>query len=327
MRAFDSPGFSALRLGLTLLALNGLVLSPAAATAQSGKVVWPLGNTTTPDSIDKPFGFRVLCGACTDPDDADFHRGVDFKANKGTPVYAVADTTVARWSTNDPALPRWGKFVVLALPSMFVAGEKVDTHQVAYLHLDSIDPKIKSKSLPVHIKKGDKIGTVGKSGQGISSVHLHFDYYQGSNDGGIHREEAVNPLRLLPYTSQASTLVQVTRESDSTLRLTVRQDPSSLDITRFEVNHDGQSTTHGSDPIVLDFEEKIGINMTAPEYEDMNPFESTTYLPKYFSQNSSYYELKMDFDGDWASASEITVGLTNARGAEETHSFTLMGGS
>ena len=281
--------------------------------------IWPLSNSTTPDTVDKPYGFRTLCGTCS----ADFHRGLDFKASRGTPVHAVADGTVVRYGQNDPALPRWGNFVVIALEPMTINGELVNEHQVAYLHLDSIDGSIVGSTLPMAISQGDPVGTVGNSGQGINTVHLHFDYYQGANDGWIHREEARHPLQLLPYSSQEPTLVEVTKQSSSTLRLRVRQAPTSLDIVGFKVEHDGDSATHGSAPIVIDFDAKVGINMSAPEYEDLNPFESTTFLPKYFNKNSSYYELKLDFDGNWANVSDITVTLTDVSGNEWVYPFNL----
>jgi hypothetical protein len=80
-----------------------------------------------------------------------------------------------------------------------------------------------------------------KASQGIDTVHLHFDYYQGSNNGLIHREEARNPLQLLPYSPQAPTLVEVTKQSSTTLRLRVRQAPTSLDIVGFKVERSPSS--------------------------------------------------------------------------------------
>lgn len=61
--------------------------------------------------------------------------------------------------------------------------------------------------------------------------------------------------------------------------------------------------------MTIDFNEKDGIN---PNDEDEDPYESTTFLPKCFSRNSSSYELKLDFDGDWSGATTLTVTLTSA---------------
>lgn len=283
----------------------------APATAQESIIYWPVSASTTPDTVDKPFGFRILCGACTDPNDADFHRGLDIKDSLGTPVHAVFNGTVVRVnssSTVDPALPRWGKYVVIALDPMYRPGKPtLSQHKVAYLHLNSVSSGI---TVGADITRGQQIGTIGKTGNGINTVHLHLDYYQGSSDQWIRRAEARNPLEILPYSSMVPKVI-VTKESDSTLRIKVQQAPGSLDIVGFEIAHDGWSSEHGYDPIEIDFNEKIGINMTAPDYEDLNPFEGTTFLPKYFSQNSSYYELKLDLDGDWSSLTEVDVTLLN----------------
>lgn len=308
--SFRTVFFSVLT--IALLALAGV------AQAQ---VVWPVSGTTTIDNVDKPFGFRVLCGACTDPDDADFHRGIDIKASKGTPVYSVWHGQVVRMRGDDTTsyLPRFGNFVVVALDPLTVDGTALSNHKIAYLHLDSVAPGI---AVGTDVQPGTKLGEIGNSGQGINTVHLHFDYYQGSQDQWIRREEARNPLEILPHTSIVPT-VTVTKLSDDTLRVAVRQDDDSLDIVGFEVTHDGFSTFHGTDPITIDFNEKDGINMSAPDYEDENPFESTTFLPKYFSKNSSYYELKLDFDGDWSDLTEVTVTLTTANDVDQTFSFDL----
>jgi len=306
-------------LGLCLL----LPTLASTASQMATPVVWPVGGTTTPDTMDKPFGFRILCGACTDPDDADFHRGIDFNYAHGTPVHAVHSGVVVRVNHGpgyDPDLPRWGNFVVVALsPIILPNGVVLQNHKVAYLHLDSVTAGLAVGS---QVTRGDALGTIGNTGDGISSTHLHLDYYQGTSDADIHREEARSPLEILPHKSVAPT-VTVSKLSNSTLRVTVRQDPTSLDVVRFRVEHDGLSNPHGGDPIVIDFNEKIGIGMSAPDFEDENPFEGTTFLPKYFNYNSSYYELKLDFDGDWSDLQDVDVTLTNARDVQFGYSFTL----
>ncbi len=303
-------------LSIAAFAFLALLILTSAGSAQ---VVWPVSGTTAIDNVDKPFGFRVLCGACTNPDDADFHRGIDVKAAKGTPVYAVWHGRVVRMRNDNSTsvLPRFGKFVVVALdPITRADGTVLDNHKVAYLHLDSVTSGI---AVGTDVGPGTQLGTVGNSGSGINTVHLHFDYYQGSNDQWIRREEARNPLEILPHTSITPT-VTAAKLTDDTLRVTVRQDDDSLEIVRFHIAHDGWSTFHGSDPISIDFNEKDGIN---PDDEDENPYEATTFLPKYFNRNSSSYELKLDFDGDWSDASALTVTLTNAGDVAYVFNLTL----
>ena len=299
-----------------LLGLGGM------AHAQADTVYWPVSGSATEDPVDKPFGFRVLCGACTDPDDADFHRGLDFKFSKGTRVYAVFDGDVVRIRHTEATdtLSRWGRFIVIALDEIEKAdGTTLSNHKVAYLHLDEVDSSLAVGS---SITRGQYLGKIGNSGQGINTNHLHFNYYQGSSDPWIRRAEARNPLELFGVASIVPT-VGLAKTSDSTLRLTVTQDPDSLDIVGFRLDHDGWSSFHGTDPIEIDFNEKDGINMTAPEYEDLNPFEGTTFLPKYFNKNSTSYRLYLDFDGDWSDASAFTVTLTNVHDVDYTYTFDL----
>ncbi|MEM7052640.1 MAG: M23 family metallopeptidase [Acidobacteriota bacterium] len=304
----------------SLFLLSTLFFLTAAASAQvnPSATVWPISASATADEVDKPFGFRVLCGACTDPDDADFHRGIDIREPRGTNVHTVWNGTVVRLRQNANELRRWGDFVVIALdPITRPDGQILTDHKIAYLHLDSVESNL---SEGTRVTTGQKVGEVGDSGQGINTVHLHFDYYQGSSDRWIRRAEARSPLEILPFTSQVPT-VQLTTPSTDILRLVVEQEPESLDIVRFRIDHNGWSRVHGTDPIILDFNEKIGINMTAPDFEDENPFEGTTYLPRYFNHNSSHYELRIELDGDWQNADTFTVTLTNARDVDYVYNI------
>lgn len=311
-----------LRCALFALALSGA--TPSHLSAQASTVYWPLSASTVPDDVDKPFGFRVLCGNCTDPDDADFHRGLDFKAPSGTPVYAVFSGEVVRVrkvdSTSSDPLSRWGRFVVIALDDVTRPdGTVLSNHKVAYLHLKSVDEDL---DVGDSVARGAYLGTVGNSGVGINTVHLHFDYYQGSDDQWIRAEEARNPLEILPYAGQ-DPAVEVSLLSSSVLRLTVRQDAGSLDVVGFRVEHDGLSDPHGTAPIEIDFNEKVGINMDEPDFEDRNPFQGTTFRPVYFNATHSAYTLAMDFDGDWSDLATVTVTLTNAHDEEFEETFIL----
>lgn len=290
-----------------------LLIVPAALAQTASTVVWPLSATTTPDAVDKPYGFRVLCSSCS----ADFHRGFDFKAARGTAVHALFDGDVVRVRSTEPSsgdpLQRWGRFVVVALDAITLPdGTVVDDHKIAYLHLDSVEDGLEVGD---PVAAGDVLGTVGNSGVGINTVHLHLDYYQGSEDQWIRREEARDPLRILPYQASAP-VVTLSKVSDDQLRLVVEQASTSLDTVGFRVEHDGSERT-----IDIDFDEKEGINMVAPEYEDLNPYDGTTFAPKYFRYTHTQYELTLDFDGDWSDASDFTVTLTDTRGGERIYTF------
>lgn len=94
------------------------------------------------------------------------HVGIDIRAAKGTPVYAIANGTVVK-SKEDASS---GKVVVIEhkdVPSLEDPA-KLTTYYSSYLHLDSI---LASEGQAV--KKGDQIGTVGMTGT-ATTYHLHF---------------------------------------------------------------------------------------------------------------------------------------------------------
>jgi hypothetical protein len=89
---------------------------------------------------------------------AGFHKGVDLKANKGTPVLSANSGTVvlaARYRAH-------GRTVLVN------HGQGVMT---IYLHMQSIAVKLHQK-----VKKGQPIGTVGSTGLS-TAPHVHFQVY------------------------------------------------------------------------------------------------------------------------------------------------------
>jgi len=111
-------------------------------------------------------------GNRTDPftGEKDFHPGLDISADKGDPVYATADGTVA----NASAAGNYGNLVVLD------HGFGLETR---YGHLSAF--KVKQGQA---VKRGDLIGLVGSTGR-ATGAHLH---YEVRANGRI-----LNPLQLL----------------------------------------------------------------------------------------------------------------------------------
>ena len=72
-----------------VLILAGVMVAGAAFAGPA--FVWPLTGTTTPHKINSPFGPRLRASAGYI---YEFHPGVDFQADVGTPVYAAATGTV-----------------------------------------------------------------------------------------------------------------------------------------------------------------------------------------------------------------------------------------
>jgi murein DD-endopeptidase MepM/ murein hydrolase activator NlpD len=99
------------------------------------------------------------------------HRGVDFRAPRGTPVHAVADGVVNFAGRNG----QYGQQVGI---------DHEKPYTTSYAHLQRIGAGIRPGAL---VRKGQVIGYVGSTGLATGS-HLHFEMYR---DG-----EYVDPLRV-----------------------------------------------------------------------------------------------------------------------------------
>ena len=99
------------------------------------------------------------------------HKGIDFAAPYGTPVYAAGSGKVSfsGWYSS------YGKYVKI---------EHNSTYKTAYAHLSKIPRSIKKGK---RVKQGDVIGYVGSTGRS-TGPHLHYEVYQSS--------KAINPNKV-----------------------------------------------------------------------------------------------------------------------------------
>ena len=98
------------------------------------------------------------------------HRGMDFAAPRGTPVYATASGKVKLVKKSDD-VTGYGNQIEL---------EHTDEYSTKYAHLEQILVKKNEE-----VKRGQIIGTVGSSGGSIAP-HLHYEV--------IRNEEKINPV-------------------------------------------------------------------------------------------------------------------------------------
>ena len=84
------------------------------------------------------------------------HLGIDFRANRGTPVYATSDGVVEKAITHN----KYGKMIVL---------KHDDVYQTLYSQLSVFEVETGTA-----VKKGDLIGRVGSSGLS-TAPHLHYE--------------------------------------------------------------------------------------------------------------------------------------------------------
>lgn len=131
--------------------LNGLYTKDGKSSNTSG-VRYPLNRIHTVSS----FGRRI------DPVYGGWrmHQGVDYKASRGTPVYAIANGAV----TKSAWYGGYGKTVIIKHPSGY---------STQYSHLNSIGVRHGQT-----VKRGQIIGKVGSTGKS-TGPHLHFGLISG----------------------------------------------------------------------------------------------------------------------------------------------------
>lgn len=108
---------------------------------------------------------------------ANVHDGIDYGANIGDPIRAVADGVVDSYRSDHPqqdqqASGSYGNFVKL---------RHANGYATLYAHLSSVASNIKNGAT---ISKGDIIGYAGNSGYtrpiGPGGAHLHFEMWKGN---------------------------------------------------------------------------------------------------------------------------------------------------
>lgn len=123
------------------------------------------------------------------------HRGVDYGAPTGTPVYAAGDGRVAQSGFTRPN----GNFVVVQ------HGQQYTTK---YLHLQK-----RAVSAGARVKQGQLIGWVGSTGY-ATGPHLHYEFLVN----GVHRD----PRKIVDQLPRATQLASAERKRFDAQTSTVR---------------------------------------------------------------------------------------------------------
>lgn len=127
----------------------------------------PIDMGCTEDRTSSGFGMRIHPVT----NEEVLHRGIDWRAPLGTPVYAAGPGHVMQAGQNG----QYGNYIRLVHD---------DTYQTAYAHLSEVLVKVGDT-----VEAGDLIGRVGSSGASIGS-HLHYEV--------IKNGSPVNPIAYLP---------------------------------------------------------------------------------------------------------------------------------
>lgn len=120
-------------------------------------------------NLSSPFGWRNFGGV------SEFHRGLDFAASMGTPIYAISDGVVLKAEYHYS----WGNYVHIKHP---------DGRSSLYAH---------QSQLLVHagqeVHQGDKIGLVGSTGNS-TGAHLHLEI---SKSTSLAQGDLIDPATVL----------------------------------------------------------------------------------------------------------------------------------
>lgn len=126
--------------------------------ATAGPIRWPFPSEVT---ISSGYGERAApCGGCSS-----MHMGLDFQPPNNSPIYAIADGTVAL--SQDDAYG-YGNHVYIDHGNLLGDGVNVRT-LYAHMQHGSV-PLVAGQT----IKAGDFIGLVGSTGT-ATGIHLHFE--------------------------------------------------------------------------------------------------------------------------------------------------------
>lgn len=144
-----------------------IIASQAGDMISCVPAVSPLSTRAGNFRLSSPFGGR------TDPvrGGYEYHRGQDFAADKGTPVYSSGDGVVEKAEFK---FTGYGNEVVI---------DHGYGYKTRYAHLSSIEVNEGMK-----VRRGERIGAVGRSGKS-TGFHLHYEV--------IYRGNQVNPMNFM----------------------------------------------------------------------------------------------------------------------------------
>ncbi len=277
MRRLTCSGFNLLWvLLLASFGVYGLLAGLRAATAQAAyaaaSVVWPLSGSTTPDTgqISSPFGPRWQASKGR----YDYHSGLDIAAPQNTPVYAIADGTVAKvgWPTTDSGLT-----VIIHHPQL--------DYYSAYLHLARIDV-----SEAQTVTQGQQIGTVGNTGT-TEFMHLHFEIRQTLTN---YPASTRNPMGYLPRPEVTTPTIRILSVNadpiySPTVSLLVTATRAELDVNQLRVILQDRESGQVLDDQTVDF------NTRQHTGDDTLDKDGIQLLPSHFNTATLAYELTANF--------------------------------
>lgn len=152
--------------------------------------------------ISSYFGYR------TDPvfGGRRFHEGIDFASDIGNPVYVTGDGVVEKVNIQ---FRGYGNEVVV---------NHGFGYKTRYAHLNTVDV-----APGMHLKRGDRIGEVGKTGKS-TGPHLHYEV--------VYRGAQVNPMHYLDMSMSVDEYKAMVDRPDSPSAQARKKKPSNSELLR-----------------------------------------------------------------------------------------------
>jgi murein DD-endopeptidase MepM/ murein hydrolase activator NlpD len=232
--------------------------------------VWPTTGNSTYAPIASAFSPRILSGAY------DFHRGIDCPGNLNTPIHPAMAGVVVRFEdtsvTQGTSRERYGNWILVRHDSV---GDQ--PRHTAYLHLNTFN----GYSVGDTVSTNDTIAWMGKSGVGINTIHLHFEYYKNLIGTSVDNDKAFNPLEILPYTDGNGYSVSFDHRNDSASVL--------VEVPETELDFDGIVVYGSLGSRTISFNNRTGID---PANNDNPRYNSIFIDPDKFTIDSTVQRLR-----------------------------------
>ena len=302
-------------LAVSLLAVSFVLVTTSFAatphahehsTTSADQCVPSGGNYVYPLDIDldmsDTFGSRILHSNGGAYSRYDFHRGLDWKADQGTPVYAVTDGTIVDIEKNWTSGTGGGNHIL-------IYHEAIDC-ETRYAHLDAVSTTLDIGSV---VTTGQQIGTVGSTG--ATYDHLHFEVRQGED--GTQRA-AIHPLEspFIPYTNEGTPNTNIIGAFPDAVGLTALVEVTST-VTQPDVDSVAVTVSSGGGEDSLDFD-SLNANTAAMASLDDPLVDNICIIPYDLEDDIGYRTLLAFRHLDYNTSSDVSVTTEDVHGYTDT---------
>ncbi len=259
---------------------NNMIADASNTSFKIKHTVYPAtGNSQFADPA-APFGPRKLNGVY------DFHRGIDYAGVYNTPILSSHPGVIVRkedsTQTAGTSLERFGNWMLVKIDS-----EDGQPWHNAYLHLNGFH----KYNVGDTVTTADTIGFMGRSGTGINTVHLHFEFYKNLSGTAINKDKAKNPVEILPYDDLNAYSVTFINRNDSTA--------VQIEIPETELDFDAIALYGSTKTKTVSYNNRVGID---PDNNDNPRYNEVFIDPDNFREDSLFQRIRF-----WTKDSETGV--------------------